>query len=136
MRRGWLAGLLAASLSAAAVTPVTPHLAPASHKALADKLAAVAFPETGRNSVFIALGQALGMKPAATTYRYEQKYAHLPIVDVEVVPDSGNCVGVRLVAIFRPGVKYGPTRVRGRYCLTGLGEWTASDQELTQDRAR
>lgn len=120
------------SLSVDAVTPVTPHLAPESRRDLEKRLAAIAFPETAGSSVFIALGQALGMKPTKTTYRYEQRYAHLPVIDVDVVPTTEQCADVVLAAKFRPQVKYGPVRIRGRYCLTGLGQWTATSQEVTQ----
>lgn len=127
--------LAAASFSAAAVTPVTPHLAPESQRALAAKLDAIAYPPTARNSVFIALGRGLGMKPAKTLYRYEEPYSHLPIVDVEATPVTETCVNVALSARFRSAVGYGPIRLRARYCLTGVGEWTASEQELTRERA-
>ena len=119
------------SLSVDAVTPVTPHLAPESRRDLEKRLAAIAFPETAGSSVFIALGQALGMKPTKTTYRYEQRYAHLPVIDVDVVPTTEQCADVVLAAKFRPQVKYGPVRIRGRYCLTGLGQWTATYRSIT-----
>lgn len=136
MRRTLLAAMLAAaSFSAAAVTPVTPHLAPESQRALAAKLDAIAYPPTARNSIYIALGRGLGMKPAKTSYRYDEPYPQLPIVDVEVVPDTDSCVHVALSARFRPAVDYSPIRLRARYCLTGVGEWTAGEQELTRGRA-
>lgn len=118
---------------ASAVTPVTPQLAPASRDALAQRLAAVAFPETGRNSVFIALGQALGMQAVRKTHRYEPPYLHLPIVVVDVTPASDRCAQVTLVATFRVGTPYGPTRLHGRYCLAGPGQWQAVEQEVVHD---
>jgi len=125
---------IAAPFSAAAVTPVTPHLAPESQRALAAKLDAIGYPQTARNSVFIALGRGLGMKPAKTSYRYEEPYPQLPIVDVEVAPVTETCVNVVLSARFRPAVDFGPIRLRARYCLTGIGEWTAGEQELIRER--
>jgi hypothetical protein len=112
---------------AQAMTPLTPHLTTESRERLLTRLDEVGFPDVGKNSVLLALAEALGGQVRNNVYLYELPYAHLPRIEARSTPalELPGCTEVILTASYAPPNNPTRLRVEGVYCLVGPGKWTA-----------
>lgn len=129
----WLASIAAAmtTMTAQALSPLTPRLSPDTHAELLDGLTSAGLPEVAQNSVVIAMAGALGFEPADAVIDYAQPYPQLPLVAGQVTRVSDSCA--RLTAQVRmPTQKAADAiTVSGTYCLVGPAEWRASEQRVS-----
>lgn len=118
-----LVGDLSLNQPAAALSPLSPKLEPASQQQLHKRLRALDYPEVAEPSVLLGLTSALGLKAESHTQEERSRYAHLPSVRTEVQALSATCAQVRLQAWFSSQTPNTGLEVQGRYCLQGPGLW-------------
>ena len=116
------------TMTASALSPLTPRLSPQTHAELLAALAQANLPEVTHNSVVLAIAGALGLETGSGPISYATAYSHLPSVKGRVTRVSEKCSRVDARAWLPAEEEAEAVAIEGTYCLVGPAEWASSRQ--------
>jgi len=112
--------------------PVTPRLERRTLDELFALLTTADFPQVGHNSVAMAITSALGAEPRTQEYVYDEPYPQLPWVKVTSHYIDNEHAAIELHATYEIP-QYGEIRLKARYALSGVSEWSAKECDLVAE---